>query len=254
MAHLNGHPNPDFSIRMKLKNTFRPRSVIVVLTVFSHLMVTFGLPLPTPGRKSKDSSQPFPCQNRPCGCATSEQCWKGDCCCFTLEEKLVWADEHGVEPPEHVRPLVESRKVRPPEPKKKSCCSDSEPPALAKTSTPSCCERQNPASSPACAAEHALAEAEAKAAVAERERSRPLALHNQPTHDDPASIHWVVAIFAQKCRGEGLAGLIQLDPAIVSEPPPILPLEPDGVRLDLPHADFARSISHFPPTPPPRPL
>ena len=49
----------------------------------------------------KDQSAPFPCQNRPCGCKTADQCWK-KCCCFTNAQKLAWAKSCGVKPPEYV--------------------------------------------------------------------------------------------------------------------------------------------------------
>ncbi len=95
---------------------------IALLTIVSQLIVAFGLPLPFV-RRTSDASVPYPCQFRPCGCASSDLCWKGDCCCFTLEEKLEWADTNGIEPPSHVRPLVETRKsYRPIAAKKKSCC------------------------------------------------------------------------------------------------------------------------------------
>ena len=32
-------------------------------------------PIPVPAAVHKDASQPFPCQNHPCGCRTAEQCW-----------------------------------------------------------------------------------------------------------------------------------------------------------------------------------
>ena len=60
---------------------------IALLTIVSQLIVAFGLPLPFV-RRTSDASVPYPCQFRPCGCASSDLCWKGDCCCFTLEEKL----------------------------------------------------------------------------------------------------------------------------------------------------------------------
>jgi hypothetical protein len=85
---------------------FRLRDVIVVLTLVSHLMLTFGIPLPAPSRKKPTDGVPYPCQSRPCGCVTAEQCWAGDCCCFSIEEKLAWAEANGVEPPEHVRRLL----------------------------------------------------------------------------------------------------------------------------------------------------
>jgi hypothetical protein len=42
----------------------------------------------------------FPCSSCPCGCATAEQCWRS-CCCHTLAERMAWAREHGVRPPEY---------------------------------------------------------------------------------------------------------------------------------------------------------
>ena len=63
------------------------------------------LPLPiapvTQIDAGKDTSQPFPCQNRPCGCRSAEQCWK-KCCCFTNSQKVAWAKVNGVELPDYV--------------------------------------------------------------------------------------------------------------------------------------------------------
>lgn len=105
----------------------RPRHAIAVLTLAGHLLAVLGFPLPvSASNRLKDTSQPYPCQDRPCGCASADECWQGDCCCFTLEEKLAWADANGVEPPGHVRPLVESRKGRPVARPGPACCSESE--------------------------------------------------------------------------------------------------------------------------------
>jgi hypothetical protein len=49
----------------------------------------------------KDTSQPFPCQNRPCGCRSAEQCWK-KCCCFTNSQKVAWAKANRIELPDYV--------------------------------------------------------------------------------------------------------------------------------------------------------
>jgi hypothetical protein len=97
------------------------------------LMVAQGLSLlglPTLARPS--SAVAYPCRGHQCGCATAELCWAGDCCCFTLEEKVAWAEREGVEPPEFVSSLLQYRKVTP---KPKSCCS-----AKAKT----CCTEDEP--------------------------------------------------------------------------------------------------------------
>jgi hypothetical protein len=199
----------------------RTRNALVVLTLLSHLMATFGFPLPTAtATKSNDASAAFPCQNRPCGCLSSEECWAGDCCCFTLEEKLVWADANGVEPPDHVRPLVASRKARPsaPPPKERAAC---------------CCD-----------ADHEGLEAPTSACPTGDQRAK------EPTHDR-ASARWVVGLFAQKCRSDGPAGLFQAEPALppdpISDPIPSIPAR---TLIDRPCR--AASASHRPPTPPPR--
>ncbi len=62
----------------------------------SYLTVTIGLPLPS--FHQKDHSQPFPCQDNPCGCQSAEQCWR-HCCCLTPEERWTWARANHVQPP-----------------------------------------------------------------------------------------------------------------------------------------------------------
>jgi hypothetical protein len=200
--------------RVGARQGVRLRDAVVVLTLFSHLMVTVGFPMPvSPATKAKDASRPFPCQHRPCGCRTADQCWKGDCCCFTLEEKLAWAAANGIEPPDHVRPLVEARKARSsPVAQKKhpGCCSEADqdegvPPTA---TTPSCCSQ--------------------------------------------SGARWVVGIFAQKCHGEGPAGLMTLDPSVPpdTDSRPLAVPEP-GEFIAVFHTLLCSS-THSPPTPPPR--
>jgi hypothetical protein len=64
--------------------------------LLAYLVSAVGLPVPA--LPHKDIGQPFPCQNRPCGCQSAEQCWRS-CCCFTPEEHWAWARAHHVEPP-----------------------------------------------------------------------------------------------------------------------------------------------------------
>jgi hypothetical protein len=229
---------------------FRLRDVIVVLTLFSHLMLTFGFPLPAPSRKKPTDGVPYPCQSRPCGCLTSEQCWAGDCCCFTLEEKVAWADANGVNPPEHVRPVIESRRSRPAQPaKKKACCSEAEPAVEPSVSAPSsCCEKRKPPATccsdkPAC---EVAPDSEGPHCAAKPESK------NCCEKKTPAGVRWVVGIFAQKCRGEGLAGLFQLDPAVVPDLTPVHIPEPERGDHAAPRSDRTISVTHSPPTRPPR--
>ena len=75
-------------------------SVSILLSVCAML-----LPLPVAFLKTtgseKDLSQPFPCQNRPCGCQSADQCWK-KCCCFTNVQKVAWAKSNNVKLPAYV--------------------------------------------------------------------------------------------------------------------------------------------------------
>lgn len=78
-----------------------PRQFVLVTLAVAQLVAGVGLPIPA-GSVSKDHSQPYPCMDRPCGCLTYEQCWAGDCCCFTLREKAAWAIARGLVVPADV--------------------------------------------------------------------------------------------------------------------------------------------------------
>ncbi|HEY1598762.1 MAG TPA: hypothetical protein VGG64_04125 [Pirellulales bacterium] len=72
----------------------------VVVGLLGFLVVNTGLPLVqrVPPQLTKDKSTPFPCQDRPCGCMSAEECFRG-CCCFTAKQRLAWAIEHDVAAP-----------------------------------------------------------------------------------------------------------------------------------------------------------
>lgn len=78
--------------------TRRLTSLAVLLAI-----VWSFVPLPVPSQPpvGKDLSRPFPCQNRPCGCRSADQCWK-QCCCFTHSQKVAWARTNGVAIPDFV--------------------------------------------------------------------------------------------------------------------------------------------------------
>jgi hypothetical protein len=69
---------------------------------------------------------------------------------------------------------------------------------------------------------------------------------------DRSDIRWVAGVFAQKCRGEGPAGLFQLDPGIAPDLTPVRLPEPVRTAHPAPRSDRAAPTSHRPPTPPPR--
>lgn len=85
------------------------RRITTWLAILGYGLVASGLPLPlesmwavatdSPAAKrlaGKDRSQPFPCIDKACGCATAAQCF-ASCCCHTPAERLAWAKLHRVE-------------------------------------------------------------------------------------------------------------------------------------------------------------
>jgi hypothetical protein len=84
------------------------RLITTWLILLGYAAVISGIPLPIGGSGAaldaaagrrmagKDRSRPFPCMDKPCGCATAEQCFE-NCCCHTPAQRLAWARSHDVE-------------------------------------------------------------------------------------------------------------------------------------------------------------
>jgi len=90
--------------------SFHRRRITIWMAILGYGLVASGLPLPLGGTlpgatdatsakrlAGKDRSQPFPCMDKPCGCATAEQCFT-NCCCNTPSQTLAWAQARGLEP------------------------------------------------------------------------------------------------------------------------------------------------------------
>ncbi|GAB4385534.1 MAG: hypothetical protein Kow0022_11770 [Phycisphaerales bacterium] len=84
----------------------RLRLLAAIVTLAAFGVVWFGV-LPSPaaigrwvgGRVS--GPERYPCEAHGCGCSSAEECWH-DCCCYTLDQRLVWAIRNGVQPPDDV--------------------------------------------------------------------------------------------------------------------------------------------------------
>ena len=87
---------PDISSK-----AFRRLMSLLALLCLASLLLPLPLAPVAQIDPGKDTSQPFPCQNRPCGCRSAEQCWK-KCCCFTNSQKVAWAKANGVDLPDYV--------------------------------------------------------------------------------------------------------------------------------------------------------
>ena len=84
---------------------------------------SIGIAVPTLVERISDEM--YPCMNCPCGCASAEACWR-DCCCFTHQQKLAWAEEKGVVPPKFVVASARAEAELPPCCRKRmaSCCKN----------------------------------------------------------------------------------------------------------------------------------
>jgi hypothetical protein len=233
----------------------RLRDLLLMLTLVSHLLGTFGFPLLVPASSSKDASTPYPCKGHQCGCRNAQECWAGDCCCYTLEEKLVWAEANGIEPPEHVRPLVESRKSEVAKPKNKSSCCEAEvSKASDTTDSTSCCPKMHRSACPSCCepstnnCNQSADDCDTCAA-----QSLPNCQETKsPSESDEGNVRWVVGFFAQKCRGVTPAGLMKLDPSVLpdTDSQAFAAAEPGEFLAGFHPILF--STSYPPPSPPPR--
>jgi hypothetical protein len=110
------------------------RRLISLAVLLSLCAAMFPLPIGWRAKSEKDLSKPFPCQNRPCGCRSAEQCWK-KCCCFTNSQKIAWAKAHQVQLPHSVVASA-LRECSPGETGKASCCRTVAPQASPEESSP----------------------------------------------------------------------------------------------------------------------
>ena len=74
------------------------RRAVSLLVLVAVCAAAVPIPIAVIHRPAKDSSQPFPCQHCSCGCKDAEQCWL-NCCCYSADQKLAWANANGVTPP-----------------------------------------------------------------------------------------------------------------------------------------------------------
>lgn len=133
---------------------FPLRRLTTWCVIGAYCLVASGLPLPLGGSPAavdaaasrrlagKDRSTPFPCMDKPCGCATAEQCFS-KCCCNTPAELLAWARARRIEPA--VIAALQRRVSAPPLVEKpSSCCAVAKASGCCEEESPSCCESSAP--------------------------------------------------------------------------------------------------------------
>lgn len=197
----------------------------------AYLLAT--LPLPLPASLHKDVSQPFPCQDHPCGCQTAEQCWR-QCCCFTPEQRWAWARAQSVEPPAYAeKPAAPVNTVASLgwNTIKQRDRAEPAPPA-------SCCKRGQ--------ARENCYRTSARSSCCKDTPNRPTTKPVKGTN-----LRWGAAIAAWQCRG--LPTLWVSSGAVLPVPPPVSwsPDNPPPTPVAL-RDDAACEVPLDPPAPPPR--
>ncbi len=208
------------------------RRSFIGLCVAAHLAITIGFPLPRAG-ENVAHSEPFPCQHHQCGCRSAEQCWRS-CCCLSTQEKLAWATQHGVTPPDYVLAAAEMATRAH---QSRACCEHSH-------------ERQTACNASSCIDTDPHCRTTNTAVGTSPERGSPVADGGHSRKNPVAD--WVLGIHAYKCQG--LATLWVVSGALAL-PPPLLQAPADSAppiwRSDLMVCRW-RAISKQPDVPPPR--
>lgn len=76
------------------------RWAFVWLVIAQQLLAGAGMSLPCPAADA-GSAERYPCEDCGCGCRLAEQCWL-HCGCFTIQQKIAWAQRNGVAVPEFI--------------------------------------------------------------------------------------------------------------------------------------------------------
>jgi hypothetical protein len=86
-------------VRLRRVAARSAKRLFSISLILAFLVGSTGVPVVS--RVAKDRTQPFPCMDNPCGCSSADECWH-HCCCHTNREKVAWAHEHDVTPPDFV--------------------------------------------------------------------------------------------------------------------------------------------------------
>ena len=233
------------------------------LVILGYALIASGLPLPVarwpavaPGGAAaqreaeqrlagKDRTQPFPCMDKPCGCATAEQCF-ASCCCHTPAQRLAWARAHRVAPAvvaalEHrvsqdTAAAVAAQAVVPTS--TASCCSV----------TPACCAAGGEAASvtsPECCADARASQRPAPDA-GDANRSPPEPVPVLPEDDRPQTVSLRAMLACGGIVAQWCAAGAALPPPPVAGVLPLEMVERIGLRNEA-----AAGIPAAPAVPPP---
>jgi hypothetical protein len=107
-------------------------------SIVLYSVLALGIPLPLDA--TPISGGIFPCMHHRCGCHSAEQCWR-DCCCMSMAQKLAWARDNNVTPPDYVLTAA-AEDTYGEEPAAKCCCCHAAPakPCCTTETSSTCCQ------------------------------------------------------------------------------------------------------------------
>ncbi len=214
--------------RLFARRSFR-RGAMALLLIGNQIVLCTGLPLPALAQTpQKDRSQPFPCMDRPCGCQNADQCWHS-CCCFSMQEKLAWAEAHHIEPPAYVREEAQ-REARASSAQRTTCCQCG-----------SCARSSEHGTCPNC-----------QASATQTQHTAATANQDRPDGKLPRPVGWVCWIMALGCQGQSGLAMLALSPALPAFRVSFFLDEPPLVESILIAAERPQFLRLPPPVPPPR--
>ena len=218
---------PDISSK-----AFRRLMSLLALLCLAAILLPLPLSPIAQTNSGKDTSQPFPCQNRPCGCRSAEQCWK-KCCCFTNSQKVAWAKANGVDLPDYV--LAAAKKETATTKKPCALCSKDE----ARHTKPKC---ETAVTSPTGQRLSSASAVPASDSTAPRSGVNPARFKTSK---------WVLAVYSAECQGQPSFSLCF--------PASIIPAHVMPVTISVEMTEFVHSVSERvnltslrPPLPPPK--
>jgi hypothetical protein len=247
------------SMRFRKQKTWHrsARGLVSLSILLSICAMTFPLPMsPNPAKldgntDGKDKSQPFPCEDRPCGCQTASQCWR-KCCCFTNTQKLAWAKSRGVSVPEYVKAAA---------PKEfetdRELCSQpkqNEGPTLTADQSAGLSRATKSSRSPTCrycgsAGSGNKCALTTPAQSSEHRVAQRTAL--KASDRKSQSTRWVLAISASACHGQGPFSFALIT-ALIPESPLISVADTIPTDPCIPVSERLESAALRPPLPPPK--
>ena len=221
------------------------RGLVSLSVLMGVCAMLFPLPIAPLQQDSpeKDSTEPFPCQNRPCGCRSADQCWK-KCCCFTNTQKVAWAKANRVAIPDYVLVAANSEKCSQDEeqPASKTCCS-SKRTSNAKSKLAACSDP--PVSLAECCS--------GKVADSPTSDDASNEIASDPVKSAPVVNHrkWVLAFKVAECEGISTCWFC-LPATVLPEPPQVLSAEDSEPDFCIAPSERLHSSTQKPPLPPPR--